>query len=85
VCNFIVFYWARTSSYGYICCNLGNYTGAILYYDKALAVDPKDDYTLGNKGLALDETGNYTGCLLILLEGNNSWHFRELYWSYTIL
>ena len=30
--------------------NLGNHTGAILYYDKALAVDPKHENALYNKG-----------------------------------
>ncbi|MFY9868625.1 MAG: tetratricopeptide repeat protein [Candidatus Nitrosopolaris sp.] len=29
--------------------HLGNYTGAIKYYDKALAIDPKDIYALDTK------------------------------------
>jgi tetratricopeptide (TPR) repeat protein len=33
--------------------NLGNYTGAIEYYDKAPATDPKDEAALNNKGVAL--------------------------------
>ena len=32
--------------------SLGNYTGAIKYYDKALAVNPNDINTLNNKGAA---------------------------------
>ena len=32
--------------------NSGNYTGAIKYYDKALAVNPNDINTLNNKGAA---------------------------------
>jgi tetratricopeptide (TPR) repeat protein len=29
--------------------NLGNYTGAIEFYDKSLAIDPKNTYGLTNK------------------------------------
>lgn len=35
--------------------SLGNYTGAILYYDKALAIDPKDVYALDGKEVALNK------------------------------
>ena len=38
---------------------LGNYTGAIVYYDKALAIDPRDKFALTNKGAALDGLGNH--------------------------
>ena len=31
-----------------------NYTGTIKYYDKALAINPKDVNALTDKGLALD-------------------------------
>ncbi|MGA9152365.1 MAG: tetratricopeptide repeat protein [Candidatus Nitrosopolaris sp.] len=41
----------------------GNYTGAIEYYDKALAIDPHNVNALRNKGLALDNSGNYTGAV----------------------
>jgi tetratricopeptide (TPR) repeat protein len=34
---------------------LGNFTGAILYYDKALAIQPNDTYALDNKAAALVE------------------------------
>jgi tetratricopeptide (TPR) repeat protein len=44
--------------------NSGNYTGAILYYDKALAIDPHYVNALTGKGLALDDLGNYTGAIL---------------------
>jgi tetratricopeptide (TPR) repeat protein len=37
--------------------NLGNHTGAIEYYDKALAIDPHDVNALANKGNALDKLG----------------------------
>jgi tetratricopeptide (TPR) repeat protein len=42
---------------------LGNYTGAIKYYDKALAIDPNDTYALDNKGIDLDALGNHTGAI----------------------
>ena len=40
---------------------LGNYTGAILYYDKTLVIDRKDVHALTNKGVSLLKLGNYTG------------------------
>jgi tetratricopeptide (TPR) repeat protein len=42
---------------------LDNYTGAIEYYDKALAINPKDVNALTDKGLALDNLGNHTGAI----------------------
>ncbi|HXX97454.1 MAG TPA: tetratricopeptide repeat protein [Candidatus Bathyarchaeia archaeon] len=33
--------------------SLGNYTGAILYYDKALAIDPNLPYVCSHKGTIL--------------------------------
>ena len=39
---------------------LGNYTQAIMYFDKALAIDPKNVAALTNKGNALGGLGNYT-------------------------
>ncbi|MGC1928055.1 MAG: tetratricopeptide repeat protein [Candidatus Nitrosopolaris sp.] len=43
---------------------LGNDTGAILYYDKALAIDPHYVNALTSKGLALDKLGNDIGAIL---------------------
>ncbi|MGB8934325.1 MAG: tetratricopeptide repeat protein [Candidatus Nitrosopolaris sp.] len=43
--------------------SLGNYTGAIEYYDKALTIQPNDSYALDNKGLAFDNLGNHTGAI----------------------
>src|SRR5215469_8955212 len=40
--------------------NPGNYQQAIQYYDKALAIDAKDEVALDNKGIALYGLGNYT-------------------------
>ena len=40
--------------------NLGNYTQAIPYLDKALAIDPNDKLALEEKGVDLDNLGNYT-------------------------
>ena len=40
--------------------NLGNYTGAIEYFDKALTIQPNDTYALDNIGMALNHRGNYT-------------------------
>lgn len=37
--------------------HLGNYTGAIEYFDKALAIDPNDEAALYNKGNSLDHLG----------------------------
>ena len=45
---------------------LGNYTGAILYIDKALAIQPNDTYALTGKGTALGRLGNYTGAILYI-------------------
>lgn len=41
----------------------GNYTGAILYYDKVLAMDSHYVNALTSKGLTLDKLGNYTGAI----------------------
>jgi tetratricopeptide (TPR) repeat protein len=38
----------------------GNYSGAIAYYDKALAIDPFNLSALAAKGDALDSLSNYT-------------------------
>lgn len=43
--------------------NVGNYTGAITYYDKSLAIDPKFEDALNLKGGALRGLGNYTGAI----------------------
>ena len=40
--------------------DLGNYTGVIAYFDKVLAIDPKNVFALTFKGLALSILGNYT-------------------------
>ena len=40
--------------------SLGNYTKAILYLDKVLAIDPNDKFALYNKGASLNNLGNYT-------------------------
>ena len=41
-----------------------NSTGALLYYDKALAIDPTNQDALVGKGYALDDLGNYTGSIM---------------------
>ena len=41
----------------------GNYTQAIQFYDKALAINPNYINALTNKGVALDELGNHTGAI----------------------
>jgi tetratricopeptide (TPR) repeat protein len=48
---------------GYDLATLGNHTGAIEYFDKALAIDPHDIDALNNKGAALNSLGNYTGAI----------------------
>ena len=44
----------------------GNYTEAIGYFDKALAINPKYISALGEKGKALLALGNYTGGYIVL-------------------
>ena len=39
--------------------DLGNHTGAIQYYDRALAIDPNNAALIYNKGLALHNQSNY--------------------------
>ena len=46
--------------------DLGNYTGAISYYDKALAINPHYVRALTDKGTALDDLGKHTGAKLYL-------------------
>jgi tetratricopeptide (TPR) repeat protein len=41
----------------------GSYTGAILYFDKALAIQPNNTYLLDLRGIALNNLGNYTGAI----------------------
>ena len=45
---------------GYELYSLGNYTGAIVYYDKVLAIDPNDKYALAATGVTLNDLGNYS-------------------------
>ena len=40
---------------------------AVLHYDKALAIDPKDEDALSNKATALGKSGNYAGVILYIL------------------
>ncbi len=40
--------------------NLGNHTQAIQYYDKALAINPRDKYTLDQLAADLETLGNWT-------------------------
>jgi tetratricopeptide (TPR) repeat protein len=52
-----------TTDKGVALYNQGNYTEAIKYYDKALAIQPNNTYPLYYKALALDSLGNHTGAL----------------------
>jgi tetratricopeptide (TPR) repeat protein len=40
--------------------NRGNYSEAIQYYDKVLAIYPKNFGALNNKGIALENLGNHS-------------------------
>ena len=40
--------------------DLGNHTGALQYFDKALAIQPNDIHALYDKGVALGNLRNYT-------------------------
>jgi tetratricopeptide (TPR) repeat protein len=42
----------------------GNSTGALVYYDKALAIDPTNQDALIGKGNTLDDLENYTGSIM---------------------
>jgi tetratricopeptide (TPR) repeat protein len=42
---------------------LGNYTGALQYYDKALAIQPNNFDALYDKGVILGDLRNHTGAL----------------------
>lgn len=53
----------KTNRKGSALIGLGNYTGAIKYSDKVLAIDPKDKTALDNKGGGI---GNYTGAMTYL-------------------
>lgn len=48
---------------GLILFKLDNYTGAIKYFDKVLAINPDDVNALTDKGLALDALGNHTSAI----------------------
>ena len=43
--------------------NLGNHTQAIQYYDRALAINPRDKYTLDQLAADLKTSGNWTGAI----------------------
>ena len=43
--------------------HLGNYTGATVYLNKALAINPKDKAALYHEGFLLDRLGNHTGAI----------------------
>jgi Flp pilus assembly protein TadD len=49
---------------GEVLSDLGNYTGALLYYNKVLTIDPHYVRALTDKGTALDDLGNHTGAEL---------------------
>jgi len=53
-------YYTALNNKGAALDNLGNYTGAILYYDKALTVNPKYEDALYNMGYDLAALGNCT-------------------------
>jgi tetratricopeptide (TPR) repeat protein len=44
--------------------NLGKHSQAILYFDKALSIDPKNSYALTRKGIALDNLGKHSQAIL---------------------
>jgi tetratricopeptide (TPR) repeat protein len=60
--------WMRKPSFisGRVLGNLGNYTGAITYLDRALSIDPNYKFALNNKGWALINLGNYKGAITYL-------------------
>ncbi|MGC2574341.1 MAG: tetratricopeptide repeat protein, partial [Candidatus Nitrosopolaris sp.] len=54
--------------------SLGNYTGALEFYNKALTIDPNDTFALTNKDVILHMLGNNTtpGNVTNFLEYDNS-------------
>ena len=55
-----------SSAYGYkgiISFNGKDYKNAINYFDKALKLNPKDDGTFNNRGVAKDKLGNFEGAI----------------------
>jgi tetratricopeptide (TPR) repeat protein len=50
--------------------NLGNYTGAIEFYDKSLAIDPKNTYGLTNK-LTVKSKTRITQAMKLFSEGKS--------------
>jgi tetratricopeptide (TPR) repeat protein len=45
--------------------NIGNYTEAIIYFDKVLAAEPNNTEALHGKGLTIDNFGNHTDAVEI--------------------
>jgi tetratricopeptide (TPR) repeat protein len=66
--------------------NLGNYTEAIPYLDKALDIDPDFEDALNDKGWALEDLGNYTGAIKYLnkalgIAPNDKYALNNIGWA----
>ncbi len=67
-----------------------NYTQAILYLDKALAVDPMFEDALFDKGDALNYLGNYSGAITYLdkalaIDPNDKYALNDKGWALNAL
>jgi tetratricopeptide (TPR) repeat protein len=58
--------------------NLGNYTGAIPYFDKALAIDPQAAVVLNNQGKARTLLGGHMGAVCPLVD---PWVLNQIFHS----
>ena len=60
---------------------LGNYTQAIVYLEKALKIDPTYKWSLSNIGWSLNELGNYTQAIVYLEKLLKSTQIILMVWS----
>jgi len=66
--------------------SLGNHTGGIMSFDKALAIDPKYGDALGNKGWSLNSLGKYKEAITyfdkaLAIDPNNQYALRNKGWA----
>jgi tetratricopeptide (TPR) repeat protein len=59
----LVNYDAALANKGIALDELGNHAGAIVYFDKALTVNPHNVGALSGKGASLDNLANHTGAI----------------------
>src|SRR5215813_6271398 len=65
---------------------MGNFSGAITAYDKALEIDPKDKQVWVSKGDALNKMGNFSGAITaydkaLEIDPKYKWSLSNIGWS----